>query len=140
MGHGFQMRVRLRHVHVFRDRHGRLRAYLRIPGSRKSIPLPGAPGSSEFMAAYQAGIAGETLHPEIGAGRTAPGTINAAIVSYFNSLAFARLAPETRRVRRSILERFRVEHGDKRVALTQRRHVDQMVAAKIGTPSAARNF
>jgi integrase len=95
-----------------------------------------------FMEAYHAALAGEAAPPrlDIGAGRTQPGTINAAVVSYFNSTAFAALAPESRRTRRNILERFRIEHGDKRIALLQRRHIDGMVAAKAGTPAAARNF
>jgi integrase len=38
------------------------------------------------------------------------------------------------------LERFRDEHGNKRVATLQREHVQQMLKAKAGTPSAARNF
>jgi hypothetical protein len=39
------------HVHTFRDRHGRLRRYFRRRGE-KAIPLPGDPGSEEFVAAY----------------------------------------------------------------------------------------
>ena len=54
--------------------------------------------------------------------------------------AFQVLAPETRRTRRCVLERFRAEHGDKRIALLQRTHIDRMVAAKAATPSAARNL
>lgn len=50
------------------------------------------------------------------------------------------LAPETRRTRRNILERFRTEHGDKRIALLQRTHIEKMVIAKAATPAAARNF
>src|SRR5262249_17963370 len=60
--------------------------------------------------------------------------------SYFNSAAFQSLARETQRSRRGILERFRIEHGDKRIAMLQRAHIDRMVAAKAATPSAARNF
>jgi integrase len=129
----------LPHIHQFRDRHGTIRRYVRLPG-RKAVPLKSAPGTAEFIEAYQAALAGEVQHLEIGASRTVPGTINAAVISYFHSSAFATLAPETRRMRRNILERFRNEHGDKRIALLQRGHIDRMVAAKAGTPSAARNF
>jgi len=130
-------KIRLQYIHEFRDRHGKVRRYVRLPG-RKRLPLPGAPGSSEFMEAYQAALGG--VRAEIGASRTVPGTINAAVISYFNSSAFASLAPETRRVRRNILERFRAEHGDKRIALLQKVHIDRMTAAKVATPAAARNF
>jgi integrase len=92
------------------------------------------------MEAYQAALDGKDRRTEIGSSRTVPGTINAAVISYFNSSAFASLAPETRRVRRNILDRFRAEHGDKRIALLQRAHIDRMVATKAGTPAVARNF
>jgi integrase len=52
----------------------------------------------------------------------------------------ANLAAETQRTRRHILERFREEHGDKRIASIEKRHVQAMVTAKSATPSAARNF
>jgi integrase len=110
------------------------------PGA-SACPLPGIPGSETFMAAYQAALAGgEVSTDKIGASRTVPGTVNAAVISYFNSSAFSALASETRRVRRNILERFRAEHGDKRIALLQGTHINRMVAAKAGTPAAARNF
>ena len=93
-----------------------------------------------FMAAYEAALEGEAPRIEIGASRTKPGTINALVVSYFNSMAFQALAPETRRTRRNILERFRAEHGDKRSALLKREHVNVMFAKKAATRFAARNW
>ena len=133
-------RIRLKFVNAFRDRHGRLRHYFRRPGC-KSVALPSLPGSAEFMDAYQAALAGETApRLEIGASRTRPGTIAALTVAYLSSLAFHSLAPETKRTRRNILERFRTEHGDKRVALLQRGHIEKMVVAKAATPASARNF
>ncbi len=130
-------KLRLRYVNTFRDRHGCLRHYLRRPGCQ-AVALPGLPGSVEFMEAYQAALAGETApRIEIGASRTKPGTIAALTVAYFNSLTFHRLAQRTRR---NILERFRTEHGDKRVALLQRGHIEKMVVSKAATPAAARNF
>ncbi len=131
-------RLHLLYVHHFRDRHGKDRYYFRRNGKR--TPLPGSPGSSAFMETYQAALNGQVEKPNIGANRTKPGTVNAAVVAYYNSSAFQMLAAETRRTRRNILERFRAEHGDKRVALIQRQHVERMLAAKANTPSAARNF
>src|SRR5689334_21206729 len=100
------MRLKLpKHVHGFVDRHRvKTRYYLRIPG-RESIPLPGLPFSTEFMDAYQAGLAGADVR-QLGAGRTKPGTVNAAIVAYRNSEAWAQLKPGTQRARRNILDRF----------------------------------
>jgi hypothetical protein len=91
------------------------------------------------MEAYQDAMEGSP-RVEIGASRTTPGTMAAAVVSYFNSWAFQNLAAETRRTRKNILERFRERHGDKRIALLQADHVKSMLAAKAGTPQAANNF
>jgi hypothetical protein len=49
--------IKLKHVNTFRDRYGNLRHYARVPG-RKTVPLPGKPGSAEFMAAYAPAIEG----------------------------------------------------------------------------------
>ena len=128
------------YVHGFIDRNGKPRFYFRRR-SYKSLPLPGLPWSPTFMAAYETAMQGEPpVRIEIGSSRTTPGTVNAAIISYFNCSAFQALAVETQRSRRGILERFRAEHGDKRIALLQRAHIDRIVAAKAATPSAARNF
>jgi integrase len=132
-------KIRLRYVHTFRDRHGHRRAYLRIPG-RKAVPLSGTPGSPEFMLAYQAALANEPSGTAIGASRTTPGTISAAIASYYGSAAFAGLAKKTQRERRYVLEQLRRTHGEKRVAPLQPSHVDAIVATKLSTPSAAESF
>ena len=46
--------IRLKYVHAFRDRMGRMRYYFRRHGIRTA--LPGLPGSNEFMAAYGAQV------------------------------------------------------------------------------------
>jgi integrase len=48
----------------------------------------------------------------IGAKRTKAGSINAAIVGYYQSRTFAELAPGTKAMRRAIYERLRAAHGD----------------------------
>src|ERR1700751_440218 len=79
----------------------------------KEVTLPGLPGSTEFMAAYEAALGRQQQQIEIGAKRPRAGSVNAAIVGYYQSLAFRELAPGTQRARRNILERFRVAHGDR---------------------------
>src|SRR5208282_1911902 len=106
----------------------------------KKAALPGLPGSAEFMAVYQAALDRELPKEPIGASRNAPGSAAAAVSLYLGSTTFAAFAFDTRRTRRNILERFRVEHGEKRIALLQKPHIERMVAAKANTPSAARNF
>jgi integrase len=116
------------YTEAFIDRHGRPRHYLRRAGYKR-VPLPGLPWSPEFMAAYEAAMAGETAPAprEIGASRTAAGSVDHVIASYYASSAFASLAPLTQRHRRFILEKFRVEHGAKRFAMLQREHVVRII-------------
>jgi len=128
-------RIRLEYVHRYRDRHGKLRHYFRRPGF-KQIALPGLPGSTEF-AAYEQALAGLPRN-EIGASRTRPGTVNAAIVGYYTSLAFREFAPTTQYRRRAILERFRVEHGDNRIATLPQEFIKRMLNRM--KPGAARSW
>jgi len=130
-------RIRLAYVHEFRDRHGKPRRYFRRNG--KQTTLPGIPGSPEFMAAYEAAF-GDDCPKELGASRTKPGTIDALIVLFYRSAAFRRLAPITQATYRNIIERFRAEHGDKRVAMLKREHVRQIIDARAETPVAANNY
>jgi integrase len=130
------MRRSPKYVHGFIDRHGKPRFYFRRAGF-KMVRLPGLPWSPEFMEAYSTAL-GATPRIEIGTSRTKPGTIAAAVASYFSSIQFANLAENTRYVRRRTLERFRAEHGDKRVALMHREHLERMLLGM--TPGAAIGF
>ena len=135
-------RIKLKYVNGFsnRDRKSqRVRYYFRRRGI-KAIPLPGVPGCEEFMAAYSAALASvPDEYLEIGANRTLPGTINALIVMYYRSDEWDALADETKKTRRRIIERFRAQHGEKRVALLQREHIMKMLAV-IQKPSAKRSW
>jgi hypothetical protein len=81
------------------------------------------------MDAYQAALAGYALpNREIGASRTAAGTVDAVIVGYLKHDSFTRsLAPTTQAMRRAILQRLRAEHGKKRFALLQRIHIVKLL-------------
>ena len=126
--------LKLRYIHRFRDRHGRVRHYFRRSG-HPLVPLPGLPGSPEFMAAYQAALAGAPL--PIGAAREAPGSMSALIASWYRSAEFRQLSPTSQNTYRRIVERFRAEHGDKPVARLEPRHVRALIAAKADTPAQA---
>jgi integrase len=92
------------------------------------------------LEAYQAALAGMPDKPsEIGADRTSPGTINALVVAYYRSAAWNSLQPDTRKSRRRFIEHFRIQHGEKRVALLRRDHIEQMLAA-IEKPIAKRGW
>lgn len=125
------------YVHEFRDRHGTIRRYFRRPGFRQ-VALPGLPGSPEFLEAYHAALSGHLIQQPSLPPRGAPGTIAATIAAYYQSGAFLAMSPSTREMRRAILERFRGQHGDKRLSLMERRHLSRMLGAM--KPFAARNW
>lgn len=119
-------RIKLKYVNQFanRDRADkRLRFYFRKRG-QKAIPLPGMPGSEEFMEAYKMALAAlPDAKVEIGEKKTAPGTIDALCINYYRSSDWTVLAEDTRDARRRIIEKFRLKHGTKRVRLIEEAHL-----------------
>jgi integrase len=76
----------------------------------------------------------------IGASRTVAGTVNAGLVVYYGSGRFTHdLAEGTRIARRNLLERFRNEHGDKRIKMLEPRHVQAYISS-LKTPAAQRSM
>ena len=134
-----------RYVHGYLDRHGKARHYFRRRGFKK-VPLPGMPWSPEFMAAYQAALAGVTATTtEIGASRTKPGTLNAAVVGFYQSIDFQQLSAGTKASRRAILERLRsktgtdgIAGGDRPLALLDQKNVLRLLSQL--KPHARRNW
>jgi integrase len=94
------------------------------------------PWSPEFMEQYQAALAG-AAPVVIGARRTKPGTINDVVARYLGSAVFADLSPITQKKRRATLEKFRVDHWDKRIAMLRSEHVASLLG-KL-RPFAQRN-
>src|SRR5215472_14646183 len=134
--------IKLKYVNAFANpgcKDKRVRYYFRRRGT-KAIPLPGLPGSEEFMAAYAVALASiSDQSVEIATRRTLPGTINALVVTYYKSDEWHALAADTQKTRRCIIERFRAQHGDKRVALLRQEHIIKMLG-EIEKPSAKRNW
>jgi hypothetical protein len=133
-------KLTLKYVHSYRDRHGKLRNNFRR-GDEKLVPLPGLPGSAEFMAAYQAALAGDDPPPPpIAISRAKPGSTAAAVAAYLGSADFNALAYATKRDRRLLLDRFREEHGHRNFAGLKRIHIDAILTAKAAKPFAAKNL
>jgi integrase len=138
MGRSAVKRKNPKYTHGFIDHDGKPRFYLRQPG-RKRIPLPGLPWSPEFMEARENALRGDWPAPEIGASRTRAGTVNAALVSYYQCTAFCDgLAESSRKMRRAILEKFRIEHGEKRIALLHKKALQTILNKK--SPAAQSNW
>ena len=83
-------KIELKHIHNFKDRHGKRRTYVRVP-EQKALALPGLPGSAQFMDAYQQAIAAAAPR-RIGENRTVTGTLDAAVVAYYQDNRFWRSA------------------------------------------------
>jgi integrase len=129
-------RIKLRFVQGF-VAHGKPYYYFRKPGCAR-MALPGSPFSEEFMTTYRMALAADAPPSDIGARRNAPGTVAALVAAYASWDRFRDLAAETRRTRWPILRRFADEHGDKRVALLKREHVEAMLRSK--RPNPRQNF
>ncbi len=108
-------------VHGFLDRHRKTRFHFRRAGFKR-VPLPGLPWSPEFMEAYTAARNGAP-RVDIGASRTKPGTVDDIIARYLRSAAFTSKAATTKAERRATLERFRKQHGTKRVKMLHAEHI-----------------
>jgi integrase len=128
-------KIRLRYIQAWVDQDGRVHHYFRRAGFSR-IRLPGLPGSTEFMAAYQQAL---TSAPEpVGASRSKAGSVAAAIGSYYGCPEFKALAASSQAVRRAVLERFRREHGDKLLRAMPTKFLRALLEAM--EPTTAKNW
>jgi integrase len=102
-------RFQMRFVQPWVDREGRPYCYFRRRGYPR-VRLPGLPGSPEFMRAYEAALG--SMPEPIGASRSKPGSVKAAIAGYYGSRRFKGLAVSSQQVRRAVLDAFGRDHGD----------------------------
>jgi enterobacteria phage integrase len=129
-GHGM---IRLKYVHAFRDRTGRMRYYFRRNGKRSS--LPGPPGSSDFMSAYATLLRNK---PKTVAKRpaAAPKTFAALAIRYYGSPQYQSLSPSSRADYRRVIDGFLEQHGHRRVDQMTREHVDVVIGKMASKPGA----
>lgn len=129
-------RIDLPYIQRFRDRHGKLRLYYRKPGFKRS-PLPGQPGSSEFLVSYQAAEKATRMVGEAGA---SPGSISALIAAYYQSGGWKILQPQTQNASRRILDGFRATYGTAPAAKFEDVHLRRILDKMSDRPSAAKNL
>jgi integrase len=127
---------RLRYVHEFRDRHGKIRRYIR----RRGVPrasLPGVPGSSEFMAAYHLALEGAIAPPP---SRYGTGSIGALWAAYVRTAAYSNLSDSSKRTYRQIITPVLDQHGHRSVVGMTRQHARQIVETVGATAPAMANL
>jgi integrase len=131
--------VKLPFLHSFKDARGKRRHVFRRKG-HKTVTIKGAPGSSEFLEAYQALLekTGGDPPATIGTSKAKSGTVDAWVIAYLKHDAFTKgLAKDTQNSWRPILERFR-EHktpggrryGENRIATVREKSVRDFLEGK----------
>lgn len=107
-----------------RDRHGNIRAYVRLPG-RAKVRIRERIGSPEFVLAYQRAIT-ENVQARISPRAGNPVSFRALSVRYYSSAAFTTLDLGTQARRRRHLDVLARGHGDKPVAVLEPKHVRRL--------------
>jgi integrase len=106
-------RIKLRYINEYVDRQGKVRRYFRRRGGH-AIPLPGLPGSIEFMTAYQAALA-VVSPPPPSPRHVIAGSLAAVAAGYLRSADFANLSPSSQRSYRVALKPILAAHGHRLV-------------------------
>ena len=130
------VQIKLPYIQRLKDRHGVLRHYFRRPG-RPRVTLPGEPGSSEFMEAYQRALEAERQVQTV---RFQPGSIGALIAAYYGSPSWAQLQPQTQHGYRRILDAFREIYGKGTVNNLTAAHLVKVLDKYADRPEAAKRL
>jgi integrase len=121
------------HCYRIKDRHGRVRWLLRVPG-RKAVTIKGRYGSPEFAENYRAALAPVEKK---GLGVPRQGTVASLARAYIASAHFAGLASETKRHKRSAIETFAKDYGEYPVDRLEAKYVRKIIE---GPPGRARTL
>jgi integrase len=141
---GRRLKCDLPYVKAYRDRHGKLRHYFRRKGSdADGLSLPGAPGSPEFLGAYQRALDTKP-NARTEPTRSKPGTLDALRELYFGSAEFKNLRQSTQRETRYALDALCLaEHvkfgtrGAGPIVKLERRHILKWRDEMADRPGAA---
>lgn len=104
--------------------------------------LHGIPWSPDFLKQYAAALEAEQNNrAKVGSEtRSIPGSVSALIVTYYASPEFRDLRESTQKLRRGILERFRVQHGHRLLKDLQVAHLKIIIGEMADRPEAANNL
>lgn len=130
-------RPRPPNLHRQVTRHGKTVWYFRA-GRGARVRIPGEYGSPEFLAAYEAAVAGRP----VGGVRRGPmeGTFAWGLGLYRRSQTWAALSTATRKQRENIFERIEAALGDSRLSAWKRGDIVAGRDKRAEHPAAARHF
>lgn len=123
-------------VSAYKDRHGRTRYRFRKAGL-PSYSFKNQPGTPEFLAEFARAQNATPPPPEP---RFEAGTVNAVIAALYDTPRWRSMKPSSQKTYRSILERFRANNGDVKVASITPSAIDKKLATMAATPAAANNL
>lgn len=128
---GATVQTNLPFVQGVQDRYGKWRYYFRRKAKR--VPLPGKPGSLEFLRAYN-----EALSPTVpeAVERIDPRSFESLCRSYMASADHEQLSENWKRDMGYVIKALLREHGHKPVELLEQRHVVEMKNALKHKPGA----
>lgn len=118
----------LPYVKEYTDDCGIRRRYFRRKGF-KGGPLPGPIGSSEFLEAYQAFMAGKPA--PLARPPSGPGTFGRLISAYYGWTEFTNLKAPSKKLYRYALEPLREKHGHRALSTMNRENLVSVIE-KIG--------
>lgn len=119
-----------------RTRHGKLVWYVRRPG-RPRLRIRAEYGSPEFVAEYQAAMAGAAPPRKA---KAEGGSLEWLIEGYRASAPWAKLSAATRRQRENIFKRVCAKAGKEPAASISKEDILAVLDERADTPAAARNF
>lgn len=129
-----------KHVYPQSDATGKIRFRFRrkLGNHWQSAYLPGAPYSKEFNEAYEA-LMNSVRPPKKGVGQanTVSGSMDAAIVAWYQSAKFHELRPSTKATYKGISERLRRKTGKDRIGSLTRAKIQQAIDGMNDRPAAA---
>jgi integrase len=128
--------INIPYLKAYKDRHGRMRYYLRRPG-HKSAALPD-PSSEEFRVAYN--LAMGALNDTPTSLKEPARSTGALIAEYYRSAGFLALRASTQHGYRQMLEPFRNKHGALPVAGLKATHLNIIFHQMASTPAMAQNL
>lgn len=149
------MNEKLPYAGSYKDRHGKRR--WRFRRGKRTITLPGEPGSPEFESAYESAIAGQPApirrisQPHRRTGPTPRSFADAWRILRTEDPDWKALGPAIRTAQTRIAERFlltpipdqapvdgkRLAFGETAIAELRRRHIKAILASRSETPHAA---